>query len=147
MLSRLLLAAVLVLVGACHANGGTLHITVVHIHLGLIGVAIGTLIAVLYRTCYFVIYLSKDILCRKIKHFIKHMMTDVISASILAVIVYSFDNFYSMSAQNYFAWIVLAIKVCITDAIIMLFVNIVLYKKRIDAVLKMLLKRENYAEN
>lgn len=75
------------------------------------------------------------------------MMTDVISASILAVIVYSFDNFYSMSAQNYFAWIVLAIKVCITDAIIMLFVNIVLYKKRIDAVLKMLLKRENYAEN
>jgi O-antigen/teichoic acid export membrane protein len=39
---------------------------------GLIGVAIGTLVAMLYRTCYMVRYLSKNIIYRKQTFFIKH---------------------------------------------------------------------------
>ncbi|MDV7750959.1 polysaccharide biosynthesis C-terminal domain-containing protein [Enterococcus faecium] len=44
---------------------------------GLIGVAVGTFVAMLYRTIYFVKYLTSNILYRKISIFVKHLITDM----------------------------------------------------------------------
>ncbi|NTQ65433.1 polysaccharide biosynthesis C-terminal domain-containing protein, partial [Enterococcus faecium] len=46
--------------------------------LGLVGIAIGTLVAMLFHTLYFVYYLSKNILYRKAYYFIKNMLIDIV---------------------------------------------------------------------
>lgn len=42
----------------------------------LIGVAIGTLAAMAYRTVYLALYLRKNILYRKLRYFFKHLLVD-----------------------------------------------------------------------
>ena len=46
--------------------------------IGLVGVALGTLCAMLFHTVYFVLYLRKNILNRSIMYFLKHILTDAI---------------------------------------------------------------------
>lgn len=99
--------------------------------LGLIGVAIGTLAAMAYRTGYLVIYLKKNILNRKLCHFIKHLIADTCSTALLFVFVRFFSSFYTMQQINYFSWLVLAIKVVLTAVVISLFVNGIFYIEKL----------------
>ncbi len=100
-------------------------------HFGLIGVAIGTAVAMLYRTIYLVVYLKNNILQRKLRYFIKHIIVDGCSAVILLVIVHAFPSFYMMQQMDYLGWFVLAVKVSLTGAAIMIFVNSLLYWNKI----------------
>ena len=98
-------------------------------NLGLIGVAIGTFVAMTYRTIYLVCYLKKNILHREIHYFLKHIFVDSCEVGLLFVFVVVFKSFYTMEQTSYVAWIVLAIKVGLTAGIILLFVNSIFYKQ------------------
>ena len=67
---------------------------------GLIGVAIGTLVAMSYRTCYLPWYLSKNILNRNLGIFIKHVLLDLLCC--LTIIITSFLIIHN--ADSYFTW-------------------------------------------
>lgn len=69
---------------------------------GLVGVAIGTIVSMLYRTLYFVWYLSKNILKRPIIYFIRSIVVDLISIGIIALPTL----FFKCDCSNYFEWIV-----------------------------------------
>ena len=80
---------------------------------GLVGVAIGTLIAVSYRTLYCVWYLSRNILCRKMRYFFKNIGAN----SIVFLLCYFLTNSIELSSVSYFSWFLLAIKkglICLT---------------------------------
>ena len=84
---------------------------------GLIGVAIGTIVAVLYRTIYFVWYLSRNILERKVTIFIKQAVIDIL----MVICIYYCTAWISLKALNYLGWVVMAIKVsCISLAIVVI---------------------------
>lgn len=102
---------------------------------GLVGVAIGTFVAMAYRTIYLVFYLKKNILYRKIHHFVKHVIVDVCEAILLFIVVSSFPSFYIMQQINYFAWFILAIKVVLTGVVIFIFVNCLFYRKELKQLL------------
>lgn len=104
-------------------------------YFGLIGVAIGTFIAMMYRTVYLANYLRKNIIYRKLRHFIKHVIVDALGAAALLVLVHAFPKFYSMQDVNYFAWIILAIKVGVTALIVVMTVNILCYGKNFRSFL------------
>lgn len=74
---------------------------------GLVGVAIGTLIASAYRTIYFVVYLARHITYRKLAIFIKMIVLDLFSFVLTYVLTLSF----TLTSISYIAWIILAIKV------------------------------------
>lgn len=61
------------------------------IKFGLVGVSIGTLVAMSYRTIYFALYLKKNILKRSFRHFIKHMLIDLLSALIIVICTLSIN--------------------------------------------------------
>lgn len=86
----------------------TISVIVVY-KLGLIGVALGTLIAVLYRTVYLASYLSRNILNRNILVFIKRCIKDCL----LAIVIYRSTQWIQMPANSYISWILMAVKVCI----------------------------------
>ena len=108
---------------------------------GLIGVAIGTVVAMAYRTVYLANYLRKNIIYRKLRHFIKHLVVDVLSAVILFVLVMIFSSFYALQPVNYFEWVILAIKVALTGVFALLIVNGVFYRKKMKQFLFRFVKK------
>lgn len=99
---------------------------------GLIGVAIGTVSAMSYRTLYFVFYLSKNIVNRNIKIFAKHLMIDCIS--VLMIIV--FTRWIKLDNTTYVNWVTMALKVVLIEAVILFIVNLVFYKENLLRLFK-----------
>ena len=105
--------------------------------LGLVGVAIGTLVAMLYQTCYFVWYLKDNILRRKVWHFVKYIITDTlvfISAILLCRDV-------ALKTISYWAWIIMAIKVSIITFAITIVINGLFYRDKLTTMFRLIKKR------
>ena len=99
---------------------------------GLIGVAIGTLVAMSYRTVYLAWYLRKNILHRPFKHFMKHILIDAVTI----VISICLTSVFTMTAVTYVDWIVLALKVAPIVALIVFGINFVCYPQVINVLRK-----------
>ena len=98
----------------------------------LVGVAIGTLVAMLYHTVYFAWYLRKNIINRPFKHFVKHMIIDII----VCVLGFIATSWLSMNAVTYGAWIVYAVKVGGIICVITLVLNLFVYRNEFTFFLK-----------
>lgn len=110
---------------------------------GLIGVAVGTFVAMLYRTIYFVKYLTSNILYRKISIFVKHLITDI---SCIVVVMLT-TKWIPMIGIGYFKWIILAIEVSGIAFVECAIINCVFYREELKkAVTRLKLKRENHAK-
>ena len=94
---------------------------------GLIGVAIGTLVALLYRTIYFAWYLSNNILKRELVHFKKHILVDIIVIAVMAL----FTGSFTMKNISYWAWFILACKTGIICFLISVIINWLFYRAEI----------------
>ena len=94
------------------------------------GVAVGTLIATLYRSIYFVCYVQKKIIPKPIGTFLKLLLADCIVFCLAVMIT---GNFV-MGAVNYWEWVILAVKVFLTvlvcSAIVYVVTNMDLIKKK-----------------
>lgn len=102
------------------------------IKFGLIGVAIGTFIAMAYRTVYLALYLKNNIIKRKFRNFIKHIIIDLIIVFISILMTRGFE----MSYISYSAWIILALKVGTICLVTSFVVNLIAYKKLIISVIR-----------
>lgn len=93
--------------------------------LGLIGVAIGTLVALLYRTVYFAFYLRNNIINRSLWHFVKHIIVDFLIFAIVLILT----RCIWLENVSYIGWVIMAIKVTIIAFFITGFVNYVCYRQ------------------
>jgi len=98
---------------------------------GLIGVAIGTLAAMTYRTIYLAHYIS-NIIHYSFSSFIKHVFVDVLSMVTIFIIV----NNQNLLVTNFGSWIILAIKVLSENLVIIGIINFVFYKDSCTLFLK-----------
>ena len=74
--------------------------------LGIIGVALGTLAAMIYRTLYLVWYLSRHIMNRPMKKFWRALAVDALTVALMAGVSFRFSHL----CGNYAAWILMALK-------------------------------------
>lgn len=105
---------------------------------GLIGVAVGTLVSVTYRTIYYAVYLRKNILERRFTLFIKHILVDIVSVGCMVCTTF----WIKLSAVNYFAWIIMALEcggICLTISII---INLAFYKKTLKNAIQLFFCRQ-----
>lgn len=109
---------------------------------GIIGVAIGTFVALMFHTLYFVKYLSNNLLKRKLNIFFKHFIVDILVVLITSVLI----RFLNINAKNYIEWIYLAIKTSCMVITISLIINIFFYNKEMldikNKILNRILKRK-----
>ena len=105
--------------------------------LGLIGVALGTLVSMLYHTCYFVRYLKKNILNRSVRYFVKYLITDIV----VAVISYWITKGLTMSTESYLAWVILAIEVTVIVFLVTAVVNALVYREQVKNAFVLLKRR------
>lgn len=106
---------------------------------GLIGVAVGTIIAVFYRTIYFVWYLSKYILKRKITIFIKQTFIDILSV----ICIYFSTKWVTLGDISYLSWIVMAIKIGIISLLIVVIISLIFSRKIFLSILKKIINVGN----
>ena len=90
---------------------------------GLIGVSIGTLLAMSYRTVYLAWYLKNNILYREFRHFVKHLIVDAITV----LIIIAGTRWININVTNYILWIKEAIIVALISLAIIVIINLVFY--------------------
>lgn len=88
---------------------------------GLIGVAIGTACAMLYRSVYYLIYLSKHILKRTFWLSIRLYVVDIISFALIIMLTAS----VKMTSVSFVGWAIMAVKVFAVALIAAAIVNAV----------------------
>lgn len=110
-----------------------LGISILCVHyLGLVGVAIGTLVAMAYQTIWMAIYVSKNLLKWPIRNFIKQILVDAGSF----ICAYSLTKGIAMRSVTYASWILLAIKDALIWLILVLAVNWFFYRSNISTISK-----------
>lgn len=104
---------------------------------GIIGVAIGTLVAMVIRTIEFIYHANKYILNRNINISLKKVSL-VVLESIITIFIFNFiPNF---NKNTYFAWLIYSIIVLIITGVIILPINIIIYKNEFKNLLHILKK-------
>lgn len=102
-------------------------------HFGLIGVAIGTIVAMLIRTVEFVYHANKYILKRSVWSSVGKIAVSVITTAVV-VFVMSFVNFESL--DSFGAWIIRALVVFIIVSTTSFLFYFALYRKEFGIILK-----------
>ena len=94
---------------------------------GLIGVAIGTLVAMCYQTVWMAYYDSKHILNTSMRSFWKQIFVDALTVAIAVPA----SMFLPMRSVSYFSWVLLAIPVSLIWLVVVLIVNMVFYRDKL----------------
>ena len=105
--------------------------------LGLIGVALGTLAAMVYQTVWMAWYNSKNFIQWPMKNFFKQIGVDAVSA----VGIFAIGSYFSLSAVGYLSWVILAMKVTACGIFVALLINYVFYKRFMLEITDKLMKR------
>ena len=104
---------------------------------GLIGVALGTLAAMVYQTVWMAWYNSKNFIQWPMKNFFKQIGVDAVSV----VGIFAVGSYFSLSAIGYVSWVILAIKVTACGIIVGAIVNYVFYREYMLKIVSMVMKR------
>ncbi|MBR2090570.1 MAG: polysaccharide biosynthesis C-terminal domain-containing protein [Fibrobacter sp.] len=103
----------------------------------LLGVAIGSCVAMVYRTLYLVFYLSKRVLHISITKFFFRMFIDFIS---LVACIFLCDSIVS-EVNDYMSFVLLGLKVFVICFFTVSIINILFYLKKMNRFLQILSKR------
>lgn len=103
----------------------------------IIGAAIGTLLAMVYRTMYFVIYISKNIIFIKPAYFLKMCFSDFVS--LIAIFIET--KFMTFKAVDFSEWAVSSIFFGVIFAVTTFVINAIFNKKELIASCRMVLNK------
>lgn len=103
---------------------------------GLVGVAIGTLIAVLYRLIYFAVYLKSNIIRLSFGRFVKYFFTDTLTVCLICLLSRKFE----LEEITYKAWAFLGIKTFSVALLLSLAINFAFYYRQISILKKYITK-------
>lgn len=112
---------------------------------GMVGVAVGTLCAMLFRTVQYVVYLSNNILERSAGHFVKRFIIYTVTSLVIVSVVKFLPLIPSFEINSYLSWVVYAVAVTLTSAAITFFSGMLFYRddvKDLAAVIKRMLSRK-----
>ena len=134
----------LILVTGAYKESQNMHIITAAINLGvsilvvssmgLVGVAVGTLIAMLYQTVWMILYDSKNNIYWPLKRVGRQIIFDIgLTAAILAA-----THFVRIEPTNYFAWFLDALLIAAISAAVIIVFSYVFYRKQITSVLRVL---------
>ncbi|WP_222862929.1 hypothetical protein, partial [Enterococcus faecium] len=104
--------------------------------IGLIGVAIGTLVGSIFRTLQYGIYLSRNIIVRSNWLFYTKIVISLLETMIIYIISSIFIN---ISNVSYFGWISYAINIFMLSIAIVCMGSFLFYRKDTISIIKRLI--------
>ena len=106
---------------------------------GLIGVAVGTVVATLYKLIFYVVYLKKNILNRKISCFFKREFINLSTVALIFVIGKYILTFFDIS--NYAQWVLAAVVITVLACLVTIGSNVLFYRNDCIALLHKVIHR------
>lgn len=104
---------------------------------GLVGVAIGTLCAMLYQTVWMAHYISKNVLKRKFTKFFKSLALDAVTAAAGIFATIKID----VKADNYLSLVIYAVLVSLIWCAVVFVINLFINRSKIAYLIKMLKRK------
>lgn len=104
---------------------------------GLIGVAIGTLIAMSYQTLWLSWYDSSHFIHYPMKLVMKQFLVD----GIIAVSTIVTGRFLAINDLNYISWVLMAIRTTVITGILVFAINMIFYKEKMVSLIKKVIRR------
>ncbi len=98
---------------------------------GLVGVAIGTLVAMMYQTVWMAWYDSKNIISWPFKSFLKQIAVDGITVVLASLITFKIP----LLSVTYISWFILALEVFAIWLVIAIVMNLIFYRKNVNSLL------------
>lgn len=95
--------------------------------LGIVGVALGTLVAASYQMVWMAWYDSKNIILWPFKSFIKQILIDILTVLLIVIST----SWIHLGNVNYFSWFIMAVPVIFIAAIICVAMAFLFYRKRV----------------
>ena len=108
-------------------------IAVVH-SFGLIGVAVGTLAAMVYQTSWMVLFDSKNNICWPIKKVIKQLLFDLLCIAIIGAIT----HYIPSMVKNYIDWVILAIKEASISFVVVVAMSFMFYRLQMKGLIRII---------
>ena len=105
---------------------------------GLVGVAVGTFVSMLYQTIWMAFYNAKNLVKRPMKIFAKQCIVDAITVSCYALVPLAKE----LSSVNYFSWLILAVEIALLFLIVSVVINLVFYRQYLVQLPKLIMKRK-----
>ena len=105
---------------------------------GLVGVAIGTLVSMLYQTVWMAFYNAKNLVKRPMKIFAKQCVVDAITVGCYALIPLARE----LSNVSYLSWLILAVETATLFMAVSVLINLIFYRKYLSQFPKMIMKRK-----
>lgn len=94
---------------------------------GLIGVAIGTLVAMAYQTIWLAVYDSRHFIFWSLKNVTKQFAIDALSATLVIVL----GSQMSLDETSYISWIFMAVIVAAMALVVVIGINFMFYNNRV----------------
>ena len=104
---------------------------------GLIGVAIGTVVATLYRFIYYAIYLSNNIIGRSIHLWLKRGIVNTITIISILLVGNGISTMFDLN--SFVDWVMLGAIVFTVSGLLTLLINLIFYKNDCISIMKRLL--------
>ncbi len=101
---------------------------------GLVGVAVGPLVAMVFQTVWMAYYVSRSLIKWEFKRFIKQTAVDIIT--VLAAFAATF--WIKLASVDYISWIVMAIEVAAIFLAVILIINLIFYREKLAFFIKKL---------
>ena len=99
---------------------------------GLVGVAVGSFVALYYQMFWMADYDSKNFIKWDKKHFYKQLLVDFITIIIATIST----KWIVLENANYFSWLLMSLKVTVIYLFVILLVNIIFYKEKLTLLYK-----------
>lgn len=104
---------------------------------GLIGVAIGTSLALFYRTCYLTKYISINVINYSQLNMYKHLIIDFL----MWLLIFIIGKKFNLQVVNYQQWSILSIKILFLGISVLLLFNFIFYKKELKLFINKFLQK------
>lgn len=109
--------------------------------IGLVGVAIGTLAAMAYRTMYFIVYLKNNIIHYRATNFFRLLSVDLLQTILIAGISSFVLNI--IPADNWTGWFLNAIAIGTISLVIVVTINMLINRVYVAGIYSKVMKKHN----
>ena len=107
---------------------------------GIVGVVAGTLVAMVFRTVQYAVYVSRNVIKRSIFIFIKRIVLSFACVAVIAALGYFFGLGFNVIPPDIKTWIVNAVITTLLALGVVLSVEMLFYKKDVLTLLELLKK-------
>ena len=119
----------------CHVVAAILNIVIsvpLVMRYGLVGVAVGTLIAFSYQTIWMAIYNSRSILKWNAEQIVKQFAVDAVTVGLILIATARFE----LQTLSYWNWLCMAIPVAMIALLITIAMAVLFYRRQLEDILR-----------